>query len=113
VYKGAVQIHGAEKDKKGNVEFMFPKFKVITVTNEANDKGIELDKSLQEYLKSRKLQNDEPVLNTSNEVPKQEPQQAPFNTNAAIGWKKKEEEVEQPVEESFDDPFTDDEEIPF
>lgn len=50
IYKIAVTISGAEPKKKGNTNYFEPVFTPKEITPETNEKAIELDKILQEYL---------------------------------------------------------------
>lgn len=47
----AIQIRGAKDDKKGSISFKVPIFKLIPTEDATNDAAMELDKTLQEYLK--------------------------------------------------------------
>jgi hypothetical protein len=48
----AIMITGSKDGKKGSVKFKTPVFGAVQVSKERNDEALELDKQLQEYLKS-------------------------------------------------------------
>lgn len=52
LYKKAVQITGYTEGKKGSIVFRVPKFALKDITEETNAQALELDKALQEYLKT-------------------------------------------------------------
>ncbi len=48
--KGAVRIEGTQEGKKGRITYQMPVFKLIETSPETNEKAIELDIVLQEFL---------------------------------------------------------------
>jgi hypothetical protein len=51
LFDKAIRIDGANEGKKGKITFYTPKFALNTVSDDANQQAVELDKQLQEYLK--------------------------------------------------------------
>lgn len=50
INKKAVTLSGKETGKKGAISFVKPKFSLVDVSEETNNKAVELDKQLQTYL---------------------------------------------------------------
>lgn len=51
LYEKAIRIDGFKDGKKGKVSFRTPTFGLLGISDDANAQAIELDKTLQEYLK--------------------------------------------------------------
>jgi hypothetical protein len=60
IYDGAVAITNALPKKKGKTEYFEPVFELRTVSEETNAQAVELDRELQEYLKSYFTRNGQP-----------------------------------------------------
>lgn len=52
LYEKGIAITGATQGKKGSITYYTPKFGLVAVSDETNAKAVELDKELQEYLRS-------------------------------------------------------------
>jgi hypothetical protein len=87
VNKVGVQVDAHTEAKKGKTIYFVPNFKAIKVSLEADQKAIELDKELQEYLKSYLSRNGSSTVSfpvshedeMSNAAPVQTDQQASFD----------------------------------
>lgn len=78
LYKGAVRIKGFTEGKKGKIEFRKPKFSLVNITEETEAQAIDLDKTLQDYLKGYFAKNRADVLDQrTNHEAEDENQDAP------------------------------------
>lgn len=92
VNKIGVQVDSHTAAKKGKTEYFVPNFKAIKVTPETDQKAIELDKELQEYLKAYLSRNGSSTISApvsheeemSNAAPAQTAQQASTEAQAPI-----------------------------
>lgn len=50
IHEKAVKIDGYQEGKKGKVTYTIPVFKILDISEQANNKAVELDKIVQEYL---------------------------------------------------------------
>lgn len=78
LYKQAIRITGTKEGKKGNIKFQTPTFALHPISEEANESATELDRQLQEYLKSyfsrtRVEQATPPPTNGHSEEPSEPP----------------------------------------
>lgn len=78
IYEQAVQIKGFEEGKKGKVVFRVPVFHLAAISPESQDRALELDKELQDYLKAYFARTKSAVPPTGEESqPDAEPEPQP------------------------------------
>ncbi len=116
VYDNAIAVPSATAAKKGKVDYFIPDFKLLPVSEEANQSALELDKQLQEHLtkylqfKSQQAQTEILGVSVEDEV-KKEPDPTPEYVGAgsnAVGRSAKQEIIDhntQPDEMLNDLPF--------